>query len=241
MKTIAIIQARLGSTRLPRKVLRDIAGQTMIQRVINRVRQCQRVDGIVIATTLLQQDRELVQYCQHQNWDWFAGSEQDVLQRYLKAAELHGADRIVRITSDCPLIDPALIDQVIECLDANPQADYACNFYPSRHFPRGLDCEAMTLETLRRLDQLATEPPHREHVTLYAYRNPDQFSIASVLSASDWSHFRWTVDTEQDWQLVQAIYRYFGTTKFGWQDLVQAYRANPDWIEINKNSIQKVA
>jgi spore coat polysaccharide biosynthesis protein SpsF len=88
---------------------------------------------------------------------------------------------------------------------------------------------------------LATEPHYREHVTLYAYRNPDQFSITSVRPESDWSHLRWTVDTQQDLQLVQDIYRYFGEKKFDWHDIVQAYPANPGWIEINRNSIQKVA
>lgn len=213
----------------------------MIQRVVDRVSQCQRVDGIVIATTDQPQDQELIQYCQQQDWNWFAGSEHDVLRRYVDAAETCSADRIVRITSDCPLIDPALIDQVIKRLDGAPQPDYACNFHPRRHFPRGLDCEVMTQDTLRRLDRVAIVPNYREHVTLYVYRHVDQFSIGSVRSAHDWSYLRWTVDTEQDLHLAQEIYRYFGTTKFNWRDVVQAYAENPGWIEINRNSIQKVA
>lgn len=241
MKTVAIIQARLGSTRLPRKVLCDIAGQTMIERVVERVSHSRTIDEWVIATTLEPPDQELVEYCQRRDWNWFAGSEQDVLQRYLDAAEEHSADRIVRITSDCPLIDPGLIDQVVGRLNANPQIDYACNFHPERRYPRGLDCEVLTRKTLERVNRLATESKFREHVTLYIYRHFDQFSIDSVRCVDDCSHLRWTVDTEQDLQLVREIYRYFGAAKFDWKSILRAYETNPDWIDVNRNSIQKVA
>lgn len=241
MKTIAIIQARLGSTRLPRKVLSDIDGQTMIEHVVQRVSRCRNIDEVVVATTRAPGDQELVQYCRRHNWSWFAGSEKDVLKRYVDTAKAYSADLIVRITSDCPLIDPDLIDQTIDIVNLNSKIDYACNFHPTRRLPRGLDCEVLTRETLDRLDQLAVEAKYREHVTLYAYRHSDQFSIGSVTCDDDWSHLRWTVDDAQDLQLVRAIYRYFRAAMFDWQDVIAAYDANPDWIHINKNSIQKAA
>ena len=147
----------------------------MIEQVVQRVRRCQRVDEVVVATTTEPQDAELIQFCQQRDWAWFAGSEHDVLQRFVDAADAYSADRIVRITSDCPLIDPELIDRVIDTLAVTPNCDYACNFHPNRWFPRGLDCEVLTRETLNRLDDLAIEPNFREHVTLFAYRNMDLF------------------------------------------------------------------
>lgn len=241
MKTVAIIQARLGSNRLPRKVLHTISGQTMIEHVVERVRRCRHVDEVVVATTTQAQDRELIEFCKQRHWAWFSGSENDVLQRFVDTADHFLADQIVRITSDCPLIDAELIDRVIETLNQNSGCDYACNFHPNRWFPRGLDCEALTRAALQRLHERATEPNFREHVTLFAYRNMDLFSIDSICCEQDWSHLRWTVDTDLDLELVRKIYRHFGTTRFTWTDVIAAYREHPEWIEINRNSVQKVA
>lgn len=241
MKTIAIIQARLGSTRLPRKVLCDVAGQSMLEHVVERVSRCRSIDEIVVATSHRPEDRELVQFCQKRKWAWYAGSEQDVLSRFVETARTYAADRIVRITSDCPLIDPSIIDSVVYRMDLNPQTEYACNFHPARRFPRGLDCEGMTRDLLNRLDQLASEPRHREHVTLYAYEHPEAFTIESISHETDWSHLRWTVDTPEDLVLIQQIYQYFGPAMFDWHDVISAYRQNPSWIHINENTVQKVA
>ena len=244
-KAVAIIQARLGSSRLPRKILLDIAGQSMLERVVSRVQQAKHIDQVVIATTTEQTDDPLVEYCQDRNWDYYRGSEQDVLSRYLETARHFSATRIVRITSDCPLIDPELIDQLVQLsISSAQELDYCCNFYPDRHYPRGLDCECISAQALERIDQLATSPDYREHVTLYAYRNPEQFTIGSLQCSSDHSEFRWTVDTPQDLQLVRTIYQHFdsiGDHKFGWQQAMAACLANPQWQEINQLVVQKAA
>jgi spore coat polysaccharide biosynthesis protein SpsF len=170
-----------------------------------------------------------------------AGSEHDVLKRYVDAADEFSADRIVRITSDCPLIEPELVDKTVELLSTVIGIDYACNFHPHRRYPRGLDCEVLTRETLARLDALALEAHFREHVTLYAYRNASLFTIASINSENDWSHLRWTVDTEEDLQLVNAIYDHFDNSDFNWKQIISAYSTHSNWLEINRHCIQKVA
>ena len=241
MKTVAIIQARLGSTRLPGKVLRQIGGRTMIEQVVERVQRCETIDQVVVATTTEPADFGLVEFCQHQRWNAFTGSEHDVLSRYLGAAIEFSADRIVRITSDCPLIEPGIVDRTVALLSTVKGIDYACNFHPHRRFPRGLDCEVLTMETLKRLDDLAEEPHFREHVTLFAYRNASLFNIASINCENDWSHLRWTVDTEQDLQLVRSIFEHFGNAEFDWKQVIAAYASHPNWTEINRHCIQKVA
>ena len=177
-RTVAIIQARLGSTRLPGKVLRDIAGKTMIQRVVERVQQANTLDEIVIATTNEPADQELVDFCESQSWNVFTGSEYDVLDRYVKTAKEYSADRIVRITSDCPLIEPTIIDQVVNSLGHH---DYACNFHPLRRFPQGLDCEILTRSTLEKIDQLANQQRKVAHDRLLRTRRMRQCRPATNL------------------------------------------------------------
>lgn len=246
-KTVAIIQARLGSSRLPGKILLEIAGQSMLERVVARVQQAKQIDQVVIATTTEQTDDPLIEYCEDRNWNYYRGSEYDVLSRYLETAQHFSATQVVRVTSDCPLIDPEVIDQLVQLSVAsgnNPKLDYCCNFYPERHYPRGLDCECISIEALQRIERLATTPEYREHVTLYAYRNPEQFSIGSLECTDNFSEFRWTVDTPQDLELARAIYQHFeslGDHNFDWQQTMAACLANPQWQEINQLVVQKAA
>lgn len=255
-RTIAIVQARLGSERLPGKVLHDIGGQPMLNRVISRLRRCSSLDDIVVATTDNPADRPLVKYCHQQAWNCFVGSEHDVLDRYLQSAQKFSADRIVRITADCPLIDPNVVDATVATALANPQADYVCNFHPARRLPRGLDCETLTRVTLERLHTLTElgmanfDAAYREHVTLFLYRHENEFTTLSAKESilepgEDWSHLRWTVDTPADLELVRTIFRYFAaqqpTDDFGWREVLQAYRSHPEWLEINNTILQKVA
>ena len=246
-KTVAIIQARLGSSRLPGKILLDIAGQSMLERVVARVGQAKLADQVVIATTTESTDDPLIEYCEARNWSYYRGSEHDVLDRYLETARRFSATRVVRITSDCPLIDPEVIDQLVQLSTASTaqaEFEYCCNFYPERHFPRGLDCECISTQALERIARLATSPEHREHVTLYAYRNPERFSIGSLKSSSDFSGFRWTVDTPEDLELIRTIYHHFeslGVYQFDWKQTIAACQANPHWQEINQLVVQKVA
>ncbi len=240
-KTVAIIQARMGSTRLPGKVLADVCGQTMLSRVVDRVNKANGVDGVVVAVPDTLIDRHVVHFCDQQEISVVVGPEHDVLSRYVKAADHTAARRIVRITADCPLIDPEVIDETISVLDHNPNYDYGCNFWPTRHFPRGLDIEVLTIETLRRIDRMVTAARHREHVTLGIYEQPDLFQIGFKGAASNHSHLRWTVDTAEDLDLVNQIYRHFEGREFRWLDVIEAYDRFPHWLSINQHIVQKAA
>ena len=242
MSTVAVIQARIQSTRLPAKVLREIAGKTMLQQVVQRTQQANDVDEVVVAIPDGPADEILLELIKTQGWNYVIGSEQDVLSRYVAAADKTGATRVVRITSDCPLIDPELIDEVLRCQQQH-ESDYACNFYPNRFYPRGLDCEVITRSALRRVDRLAKLDRHREHVTLMIYESAStgRFSIASSVCPIDASAFRWTVDTLDDLKLVREIYDHFGDRNFGWRDVLNAYQEHDSWRTINHETLQKVA
>ncbi len=244
MRTAAVIQARMGSERLPGKVLMDIDGKPMIDRVIERTRRCESIDGVIIATSTDAGDDELADHCRSLGVKVVRGSEQDVLSRYVLAAEKFRCETVVRITSDCPLIDPVIVDQVVYEVTENPGVQYACNFFPQRLFPRGLDAEAIRTQTLQQIDKEATEARHREHVTLKIYENASRFNIASVSNRLDHSHLRWTVDTESDLTLVRKIFGYFaesGTETFGYPEIMGALTRNWHWCEINREVLQKAA
>ncbi len=180
MKVVAIIQARMGSTRLPGKVLQDLAGEPMLARVVNRAWQAELLDDVVVATTTQSTDDAIAHLCAEHDWLCFRGSEEDVLDRYYRSALAHQADVIVRITSDCPLIEPEIIDRVAqEFLERQPEIDYAYNGLSRRTFPRGLDTEVMRFDVLKRAWHEDLNSTWREHVTPYIYRNPDLFRIHS--------------------------------------------------------------
>ena len=240
-KTVAIIQARLGSTRLPGKVLKEIIGLPMIDHVVERTSRARLIDEVVIATSDSPTDTRLFKYSNLKNWPIFCGSENDVLERYWKCAKEHQADYIVRITSDCPMISPQIIDQVIEKQLSTPQLDYACNFHPDRTFPRGLDVECLAFDTLDRVYHAATKPELREHVTLMIYRQSDLFQLGGIQCSSDLSSWRWTVDTEADLRLVRTVFHHFGDNKFTWQQAVRAFQDHPEWHAINQHVMQKAA
>lgn len=239
MKTVAIIQARLGSTRLPGKVLLPLAGQPMLAHVIERTRRAARVDEVLVATTTNPGDEPLVEFCREFGCALFRGDEQDVLDRYLQAARAHAATNVVRITSDCPLIDPAVIDAVLAAL-AESDADYASNIAPSRTYPRGLDTEAFPFATLERCWREASEPANREHVTAHIYRHPELFRLTCITHDRDESAHRWTVDTAEDYALAERIYAHFGHNRFGWEEAIAVVEAHPEWRELNAHVLQKV-
>jgi spore coat polysaccharide biosynthesis protein SpsF len=240
-KTIAVIQARMGSSRLPGKILQPIAGVAMLDWVVQRVRSAQQIHDVVVATTDSAKDDALVEYCRRQDWPCIRGSETDVLSRYGLAAEQFSADRIVRITSDCPFIDADIIDEVINQLDQQPGLNYSCNFFPQRWFPRGLDCECFDRNTLERVHEMAILPEEREHVTLAIYRNPERFAICGIAPEADYSEHRWTVDTDEDLCLVNKIAVAIGHRHFSWRAALAVVQANPDWSQINRHIMQKAA
>lgn len=242
MKNIAaIIQARMGSTRLPGKVLREIAGEPMLVRDMHRVMQSKLVNTVIVATSTGPSDDPIIALCKKHGWDSFRGNEQDVLDRFYQCAKVYKADIIVRITSDCPLIDATVIDRVIQdFLNHLPGIDYASNVLPVRTFPRGLDTEVMSFKALERSWKEDTNPQWREHVTQYIHHHPDRFTVHCVKNSIDLSSFRWTVDTKEDLEFVNKIYEYFTDDQFSWEEILVVLKAHPELLEINRNVPQKV-
>lgn len=241
MSVVAIIQARMGSSRLPGKVLLDLAGEPMLARVVRRVQRAGTIDAVVIATTTEPADDVLADLCAARGWPCFRGSQDDVLDRYYRAAQEFQADVVVRITSDCPLIEPEVIDRVVrEYLARRPTVDYACNFLPRHTYPRGLDVEVFSLGTLERLWREDRNPAWREHVTEFLCQHPERFAIHGVLNDRDLSAMRWTVDTPEDLELVRLISNAFGHDRFSWREVLALLEAHPEWLELNRHVQQKV-
>jgi spore coat polysaccharide biosynthesis protein SpsF len=240
MKITAIVQARMGSTRLPGKVLMDLGGKTVLARVLRRLGRALRIHEVVVATTCGTGDGAIAQECDRLQVSCFRGSEHNVLDRYLRAAEQFRSDLIVRITADCPLIDPEVVDEVVvACITRG--VDLSCNDVP-RTFPRGLDVEAFTLETLHRIHQMADQSYQREHVTSLVYERPDIFRTYLVKGNRDLNHLRWTVDTPEDLHLIRAIYAHFeNRDDFGWREALELVDIHPELAEINAHIAQKPA
>ncbi len=236
MRIVAIIQARMGSTRLPGKVLMDIAGETMLARVVHRVRRAKRIDEVVVATTVNERDEAVVSECKRLGVACFRGSEEDVLDRYYQAALAYRADAVVRITSDCPLIDAELVDTVVGAfVDGQPSITYAWNM----KFPRGLDTEVIRFDALRRAWQEDGDPARREHVTPYIICFPESFARVEIRSEIDFSKIRWTVDTPDDLALVRRIYTHVQEDGFSWKDVMDLLSKHPDWLDLNCHVKQK--
>jgi spore coat polysaccharide biosynthesis protein SpsF len=238
-RTVAIVQARMGSTRLPGKCMMDIGGRPMLARVIAGTSRAKRIDSVIVATTTNPADDAIVRLCRDSRWLWSRGNESDVLDRYLDAATEHRAQIVVRITSDCPLVDPGVIDLVVDRLLETGPADYASNTLEPRTYPRGLDVEAFTYETLVRAWKKDDEPGSREHVTPYVYRHPEVFRLVRVALERDLSGHRWTVDTAEDLELVRLLYANLPETGFDWSDVLALAETHPEWIRINAHVEQR--
>jgi spore coat polysaccharide biosynthesis protein SpsF len=235
MQTVAIVQARMGSSRLPGKVLADIEGRTMLARVVLGLLDATTIDRVVIATTTLIEDEPVVAAARDLGVTIARGDRDDVLSRYLNAARSVDAEVIVRVTADCPLLDPAIVDRVVETLA--PDIDYASNTH-TRTFPRGLDVEAFHRDTLERLARLATTRPTREHVTSFVLEHPELFRIAQVTAEdTDAADLRWTVDTEEDLALVRALFA-AGVPR-DHRSLIAYVRAHPELATANAHVVQK--
>jgi len=239
MRTVAIIQARMGSTRLPGKVLLDLAGEPMLARVVNRTRRATTLHELVVATTTEPADEPIVELCATRGWPCFRGSEEDVLDRYYQAANKHRADVVVRITSDCPLIEPEIVNFVVQEFVEKGPLDYVSNTLPPRNFPRGLDVEVMSFKALERTWCEDDNPAWREHVTPYIYLHPERFAFRAVMNDRDYSYMRWTVDTAEDLAFVRRIYDHFGHDYFSWREVLAVLDEHPEWLEINRAVRQK--
>jgi len=245
MKVAAIIQARMGSTRFPGKVLELICGKTMIFHIIARVKEARAIHEIVIATTSSVRDDVLVKEIEKiKGVGVFRGSEDDVLDRYYRAAQKAGAEVIVRITSDCPLIDPVVIDTMIDIyLKKNTEStsvDYLSNTL-ERTFPRGLDTEVFSFAALEKAFREAKEGYQREHVTPYIWENPEMFALECFKSDKDFSFHRWTVDEVEDLHLVREIYKelYHEGRCFLLNEVLELFRRRPELLNINAHIKQK--
>lgn len=201
---LAVIQARLGSTRFPRKVLADCHGMSVLERVVQRVRRAELVHRVVVAIPF--DDVELAEFCDARGISTVTGPERDVQARYVEAMEVFNARACLRVTSDCPLIDPVTIDRVIEAWMFNGRLDYVCNNEP-RTYPHGYDCEVVTLDALA-ISHVLANGYQREHVTEYIRCHPEQFQSANVESTLDLpAHWRLTVDYPADLELIRALYK----------------------------------
>ncbi|MGK0469240.1 cytidylyltransferase domain-containing protein [Clostridium sp.] len=243
MKTVCIVQARVGSKRLPGKVLKEICGKTVLEHDIDRLKATQNINEIVIATTNLEQDNDIVEVVKKSGIAYFRGSEQDVLSRYYYAAKENDADVIIRVTSDCPVIDPLIIDKmIIQFLDMNKESniDYLSNTI-DKTFPRGLDVEVFKFEVLERCFFESKEDYEREHVTPYIYLNLDKFNVVQYKNDVDYSKYRWTLDTEEDFEVIKQIYNnlYQENSMFYFEDILRFILKNPEIAKINENIEQK--
>ena len=244
MKTVAIIQARMGSTRLPAKVVKVIKGKTVLAHVVERVRACPLLDDVVVATTTAPSDDGIVELAEGLGVNWFRGSEDDVLERYYLAAKQYGADVVVRITSDCPVFDPSVLAGMLARfgeLRVNGAApDYMSNFV-KRTYPRGLDAEVFTFKALEKAFESARLPHEREHVTAYIYQRPEEFSIHGYEGPEDLSRLRWTLDTQDDLKLIEELYAalYKEGELFTTAQAVELIRQRPELEGINAHVEQK--
>ncbi len=239
-KIVAIIQARVGSTRLPRKVLKEIEGKSVLSHVVDRVKQCKYIDKIVIATSYLEQDTDIEKEANNIGVDCFRGSEEDVLSRYYNVANKTNADIVIRITADCPCIDYKIIDCMIEEFIKKNEIDYMNNTIKET-FPRGYDVEIFTIESLNKAYENAEKNYEKEHVTPYIYTHPDKFNISVYKNDIDYSCYRLTLDTEEDFIVISKVYEglYKANKYFGLQEVIKFMKENSELVKINQYVKQK--
>ncbi len=252
-RVIAIIQGRMSSSRLPGKILADIAGQPMLQRVFLRTSRAATVTETIFATTTDPSDDPVAEYCDFSGIPFTRGSLYDVLDRYYQTAKQANADVVVRVTADCPVMDPTLIDDVVSTL-LNSQYDFACNRLPPpwhRTYPIGLDVEACTFHVLEKAWRDGREPQHREHAMPYLYEgvelsvvsrqlsegvSPRGFRIALLNNSTNFGDYRWTVDTPEDLEFMRQVYRRFDSRDdFTWKEVLELVHKEPQLMQINAN------
>lgn len=225
MKFLAIIQARCGSTRLPNKVLKDICGQSQIVRVIERVKQSKYVDKVIVATSIDENNLPLIKECVDHNVQVFAGSENDVLDRFYQASKLFKPEYVIRITADCPLYDTPSLDKAIEQLK---DYDYISDM---GNAPDGMDIEVFKFEALKKAWENANLASEREHVTIYIKSHPEMFKLGVFNDNSEYKDLRLTVDTQEDYELILNIYKELNN--FWLEDIVKVLKKKPELLQIN--------
>jgi len=232
LKTVAIVQARMASTRLPGKVMLPICGRPMLSLLLERLVNTRHLDQIVVATSTAPVNQPIVDLATQQGYSVFQGSEADVLERYLSAATAAEADVVVRITADCPLIDPDIVDAVVEAF-FHHKVDYASNISPPT-FPDGLDTEVFSIDTLKAAHAHANSPAEREHVTPFI-RNSSNFSHFNFAHPIDLSSERWTVDEQEDLEVVKQVFEHFHPRHdFSWLEVQSLSEQQPHLFENNR-------
>lgn len=240
MRIIIITQARMTSTRLPGKVLRMVNDKPLLAYHVERLKRVGLADEVVVATTINASDDPIVDWCVKNQIKYYRGSEEDVLSRYYETAKEFNADAIVRVTSDCPLIDPKVVNDLIKLyIDKTNNYDYVSNTL-MRTYPRGMDAEIFSFKVLEAVHEKANTKPEREHVTSHIYRNPAEYRLGNLSYITDESQHRWTVDTPEDFELIKKILEsFYPSIGFTLEECLHLLKENPSWILINKEIEQK--
>ena len=229
----AIIQARMGSSRLPGKVMKIIDNEkSMLKYVLDQVKNAKNIKKIIVATTNLHEDNVIEEFVKSQNVSYFRGNPEDVLNRYYNCSNKFNLKSIVRITGDCPLIDPQIMDKVIEKYISG-NYDYVSNNNP-RSYPYGMDLEVFSFKVLESVFKNANLPSEREHVTPYIYNNPKKFKIGKIKNDEDYSRIRLTVDRELDFKLIQKIVSKINKRPILLEDIMNLYKNEKEIFEINQ-------
>ena len=240
-RIIAIIQARMGSSRLPGKVLKEISGKPMLVHVVERVRKASSIDQVVVATTTDASDDAIETLCHEKSYLCYRGSLHDVLDRFYQTARLYQADSSVRITADCPLLDVEILEKTVRRF-IESHADFAANRLPppfKRTYPIGLDVEVCTSAALQKAWNEAREKYEREHVMPYLYQVEGRFKVVRVENDVDYGNWRLTVDTPEDLEMVRKIFDHFKENPFGWMDVIHYLEAHPEIARLNAGIVHK--
>jgi len=230
---IGILQARTSSTRLPKKVIKEIKGKTMLEYQIERIKLSSEFDKVVVATSTNPEDKVIVEIAKKCGVDYYRGDLNNVLERFYGICKRYRPDAIVRLTGDCPLIDYRIIDDIVK-IYKNGNYDIVSNTF-KRTFPDGLDVELLSFDALEHIYKNATTDEEKEHVTHYMYLHPDKFKIYNYAFKSDFSHLRWTVDEIEDFELISKIFRYFlPKIDFSWLDVLSFLTKYPELLFKNR-------
>ncbi len=242
MKKVEIyVQARMGSTRLPGKVVKEVLGRPLLSYLLERLKRVSLAQTIYVLTTQSSEDDVIIKECRDEKVPVFRGSSEDVLSRYYLLACERKPDAIVRITADCPLIDPAIIDSVIKAF-LEEKVDYASNTIHYT-YPRGMDVEVFSFKALERAYKEAMQASEKEHVTLYMYRHPELFQVKNVAGLKKYSSLRLTVDTQEDFELIKRLLEelYPKKPSFTLEDIIATLKEHPEWQQLNAHIQQRMS
>lgn len=237
MKTIVIIQARFGSTRLPGKVLKPLGNVDVLTYDVERCKQIKGISEVIVATSTLPQDDAIAQWCEKHGVKYFRGSEEDVLDRYVQCAKQYEPDYVMRVTSDCPFVDYEMASEMVELMK-KAQKDIVLL---EGELPRGLAVEIISFEALLKIHEIGKESRHREHVTYYAYEFPEQFDAVTYIVPSNRiaPELRITLDTEEDYALIRAVAEHFQNPLVSSADVIQYLKETPEVAKLNAHIKQK--